>query len=281
VTLRQRLDLAFQPAPADAVQILGDWAALGTAIGPRAENQDRAFIAIIPAAGLTRPAFMVAAVLDGMGGMEQGGLAASLAATTFLETLLEPSGLAIDRLLGNAIEVANHTVHDQLSGRGGTTLTALALTADSEGWIVHAGDSRLYRHDTERGLDQLTVDDTMAGMLGLEDDSGLDTGLMQFVGIGAGFLFQSRSIEPLSGTSLIALTDGAYFVGTNILRGIHDRSLEVGDSARATMEAAATMGTQDNATVVVVDAAAAALALASTISPEIELWLPGGRADLE
>ncbi len=251
MTLRQRLEHAFRAAPANATETIGDWAALATARGPREENQERAFIATMPETTSGRPAFLVAAVLDGIGGMERGGLAASLAATVFLHTILETPDLAAAPLFSHAIEAANAAVHRRLHGRGGTTLTALGLSSDGEGLIVHAGDSRAYRHAAQSRLDQLTVDDTLAGMLGLDGDGLLDTGLMQFVGLGDSFLFQSILLGPASDSTVLALTDGAYFIGPATLRQIHDTNVDVGDIARSTLAAAIAMDTRDNATVVV------------------------------
>jgi hypothetical protein len=67
------LTALFSNAPNEGCVSAGRVASLISFTGPRPENQDRAFVALMsPQPGQAR---FVAAVLDGMGGMEEGELA--------------------------------------------------------------------------------------------------------------------------------------------------------------------------------------------------------------
>ena len=107
-----------------------------THLGGRALNED----AVLAGERLV-------AVADGVGGLAHGGVASRLA----LDTL--DAAFAADRtvsgLLG-AVREANeavwkHAASDSGQAAMGTTLVALALTADADAVVLHVGDSRLYR----------------------------------------------------------------------------------------------------------------------------------------
>ena len=154
---------AFDRRPCDGRILFADIATLLTVRGRRAENQDRAFAALIHRPGA--PSAFVACVLDGMGGMESGGKAASLAATAFLEAMSQASTCSLLQQLESAIAAANAAVWRRLRGEGGTTLTAIAVDEDLQIVCAHVGDSRLYRQDDP--ITQATTDDTLAGLPGV------------------------------------------------------------------------------------------------------------------
>ncbi len=181
--------------------------------GPRAENQDRAFVGWLGPRRGRRP-MMIACVVDGMGGMQAGEAAAVLAAARFMAAAaIAPDA---DSALAQGLARANHAVFKRYAGEGGATLTAVALTPERCA-SVHVGDSRLYRLARVR-LEQRTTDDTMAGLLGLADaDSG---GLMQFVGVGPSMLCQHRAVTISGSSRLLLTTDGLHALGKPILHGL-------------------------------------------------------------
>ncbi|MBW4552291.1 MAG: serine/threonine phosphatase [Aphanocapsa sp. GSE-SYN-MK-11-07L] len=104
---------------------------------------------------------------DGMGGHAQGEVASSLAAHTLYEyfkTHWLGQGSDPEPLMAEAIFAANKTLFTSNegnarsgSGRMGTTLV-LVLVQNTQVWIAHVGDSRLYRITHHRELEQITVD---------------------------------------------------------------------------------------------------------------------------
>jgi serine/threonine protein phosphatase PrpC len=101
---------------------------------------------------------------DGMGG-HRGGAHASQMSVQILEGIFLETEETVDERLLRGVREANGEVYgvslqdDDLSGMG-ATLIALALCPDATGWVVWAGDSRLYRlRDGE--LEQITEDHSL------------------------------------------------------------------------------------------------------------------------
>lgn len=202
-SIRRRLDALFAASPIEGRLHAGHAASLISFKGQRAENQDRAFVAFLsPSPG---QALFVAGVLDGMGAMEEGGKAASVAASSFIQSLTTSFEFDLTTALTMAIWEANAAVWATLRGRGGTTLTAVAITPRAQCIAIHVGDSRLYR--TSPGFNQVTTDDTLSGLLG-DDFAGADDGLLQFVGIGDQMSRQTFDLSEDQGDLLLLATDG-------------------------------------------------------------------------
>lgn len=130
----------------------------------RQNNQDSSAIRICTQPEQWRAHGHLFMVADGMGGHAVGELASKIAADTIPHTFFKTREPDVSRALREAIETANHTIHERGSHnrdfeRMGTTCTALALTP--AGAVVgHVGDSRLYRIRNER-IDQLTFDHSL------------------------------------------------------------------------------------------------------------------------
>lgn len=149
----------------------------------------------------------VAAVLDGMGGMEEGSKAASIGASTFLQSLVTSCTVDLDRALAMAMSESNAAVWAALQGRGGSTLTAIAICSSGRCLAIHVGDSRLYVGMPRPR--QITTDDSMRGLFG--SDLGLPPdGIVQFVGIGDRVLFQSFDLSEEEADTLLLTTDGFH-----------------------------------------------------------------------
>lgn len=118
---------------------------------------------------------VLAAVADGLGGLEAGEIASSLVLQMFMRRWLEPGGAhrtSSPRLarafLRKVFREANAGViriNRELSGRMlmGTTAVA-AIFAENSAIVAHCGDSRCYRLRDGR-LNQLTRDHTLAQAL--------------------------------------------------------------------------------------------------------------------
>lgn len=195
----------FSSAPNEGGVTAGRVASLISFMGPRPENQDRAFVALMsPRPGEAR---FVAAVLDGMGGMEDGAKAASLAASTFIESLATSFTVELGPALAMAISEANAAVWATLHGRGGTTLTAIAISKSGGCFAVHVGDSRLYGAFPR--CVQITTDDSPRGLFGT-DLGFAPGGLVQFVGVGDRVLFQTIDLSRDQADGLLLTTDGFH-----------------------------------------------------------------------
>jgi protein phosphatase len=104
---------------------------------------------------------------DGMGGHEQGEVASCLAAETlyqFLEVHWPLPPGQQEALITAGIFAANQALfrkNEHLSrsgsGRMGTTLV-LVLVHNTQVWVAHVGDSRLYRVSEKQNLEQITLD---------------------------------------------------------------------------------------------------------------------------
>ena len=239
------LTALFSNAPNEGGVSAGRVASLISFMGPRPENQDRAFVALMsPQRGQAR---FVAAVLDGMGGMEEGAKAASLAASTFIQSLATSFTVDLGAALAMAISEANAAVWATLHGRGGTTLTAIAISKSGRCLAVHVGDSRLYVAFPRPG--QITTDDSPHGLFGT--DLGFRPGgIFQFVGVGDRVLFQSIDLSKEKADSLLLTTDGFHGAEGE------DLSTLLGKPRNATGAALARLGKglrlSDNATAVLI-----------------------------
>ena len=116
---------------------------------------------------------LLCVVCDGMGGAKSGNIASTLAADVFVQQIKqtwnsEMSQGSIDKMLKNAVKLANFTVFDQsqqfeeFTGMG-TTLVAVLISGQ---WatIVNVGDSRAYLID-RAGIHQVTVDHSVVQLM--------------------------------------------------------------------------------------------------------------------
>lgn len=130
--------------------------------GPRrAENQDTFWI---PDEGFATDLGMLVLVADGVGGQEDGALAAQLAAQTVRRVFYDrrQQGKAVTEALRDALEQANQTVYEKAQNREvrrmGSTFVAAVQDA-GQLLVAHVGDARAYL--VRQGeMRQLTRDDT-------------------------------------------------------------------------------------------------------------------------
>ena len=116
---------------------------------------------------------LLCVVCDGMGGAKSGNVASTLATDVFIQEIkrswvsdMDPQ--KIDRMMINAVNLANSTVYDQsqqfeeFTGMG-TTLVA-ALIKGKYVTVANVGDSRAYSVDRD-GVTLLTRDHSLVQMM--------------------------------------------------------------------------------------------------------------------
>jgi PPM family protein phosphatase len=186
-----------------------------------------------------------------MGGMAEGSACASQTIACFFISCISNRHKAPSDRLAIAAQDANRLVYDLYKGSGGGTLSAVLL--DSKGGItgVNIGDSRIYSYLEDR-LEQLTIDDTMAGLRPKAND-GLHARneLLQYIGMGDGM--EPHIIESPSSWDLMLLTsDGAHYFDKGVMQMVIQNAKEPAVAARRLVEIAKWCGGRDNASIAVV-----------------------------
>ena len=226
--------------------------ALGTMTGRRDENQDRALAIHIRRASPKPLEFVVVAVSDGMGGMMDGGGAATLAIARFVASVVEGFDGGLDSLK-EAADSANLAVFERYRGQGGATLVAAILCATGEVHVVHCGDSRLYALAPGVPISLLTRDDTVAGLdAGADLECEMDYRLTTFVGKGARFAPTISQHQSRPEVAWLLSTDGVHLIGRREIERILDTNEDAAEVARKLLAAASGAGASDNATLIAV-----------------------------
>lgn len=241
----------------------------------RDQNQDR--VALSRGQDRFGRAYAALVLADGIGGMRDGGRCAALAIGSFLASVEDDaqSGLGSEVWLARAAARANANVHAELSGAGGSTLVAALLVAGRSVQWLSVGDSRVHLW-LGSTLDQLSVDDTIAGQLGRSPDgSSNSSNLLQFIGIGDQLEPHVETVKASEG-SILLTSDGVHFVSAKFLGPIVAHAQDAGVCARRLVDIAKWHGGPDNASV-------AMIALDAKIErqPEggdigLEVWDPFG-----
>lgn len=222
---------------------------VGSDIGNiRNENQDR--VAVLKVQLDRNQSFVVVAMCDGMGGMAEGSACASQAIASFFAFCVRRRDVPPQTRLMMAAHEANRAVHALYQGRGGTTLSALLLDGLGNTFGINVGDSRIYSYRENR-LEQLTVDDTMAGLLLRgENDAHSSNELIQFIGMGDGV--EPHAILMPSANELMMLTsDGAHFIDKGVMQMVVQNAKEPAMAVKRIIEVAKWCGGRDNATVAI------------------------------
>ena len=178
--------------------------------GPRKVNQDTTLSIKLP------DERWLLAVADGMGGLEEGGLASQTALGALYRSLSKGADLL------TAANDANQAVIKEAEGRMmGTTLVA-ALIDGTSAEIINVGDSRAYCSDS-LGLIQITQDHTMAAEAALDPTvlaDELETGPSRWAGALARYLGAEDRVkvdrfgpmEMIEGGWLLLCSDGLHGV---------------------------------------------------------------------
>jgi PPM family protein phosphatase len=204
-------------------------ASIGTSTGPvRKENQDRPLVCRLTNAAHPERSFIAAVICDGMGGMVDGSRCAEIAVTTFIENLTNSGSPISVAATQDAARRANDEVFRKYRGRGGTTLTAVIFSADGNTWAITVGDSRLYRFSSANKIEQVSIDDTIAGELqrltGREPSSAslepFSSRLAQYIGVGEGMDPRIYTIEHDPHGEFLLASDGLQTIPPDTLQKV-------------------------------------------------------------
>jgi serine/threonine protein phosphatase PrpC len=256
-------------------------AVLASSVGlVRKENQDR--VATLRFADFSGCEYLLVVLCDGMGGMADGAKCAAMAIASFSSAVVANiNRFHAERTLHEAALTANRRVYENYRGVGGATLSALLILPNNDQhYWVNLGDSRIYEY-RDNVLNQLTIDDTLAGQLARESESYIGRNeLLQFVGMGeAAEPHVGRIGKSANDSTYLITSDGVHFLPSNMLRELMHHAPEHAISAKRLIDLAMWCGGHDNAS----------LALASfsreswsTLPPlqldVIEIWDPYGDA---
>ena len=252
-------------------------AAVATEVGSvRADNQDR--VAVARGWDKSGRPYAVAAVADGIGGMQDGALCAAMTlAGLFAEVAAQAkAGAPFEEWLSQAVAVANAAVHAKFKGDGGSTLVAALIGGDCKVAWANVGDSRVY-HEMDGKLVRLSTDDTIAGQLGKGREAGPDQSkLLQFLGIGNPIEPGLGMIDSPTGQVLLA-SDGVHFLDTTPwFEAIVAHAPDPGMCARRLTDLSKACGGPDNASACVMGLVLDAQERELEFSSSLEVWDPFG-----
>ncbi|WP_394134535.1 PP2C family protein-serine/threonine phosphatase [Aliivibrio fischeri] len=211
----------------------------------RNENQDRT--AVMKFRSITG-FYTLIAVVDGMGGMRDGKVAAELAISTFFSSVLDTIHLGSEQAITQATLAANNAVFAFTNGKGGSTLSAVLLCSDDKNMTVNVGDSRIYAKSSALNkIIRLTIDDSLAEAVG-----GNGTELLQFIGMGGGI---RPHVEPLISeiNQVYLTTDGVHYIEPQTLSDIVKHAGRVTQVVERLIATARWCGGPDNASICAVD----------------------------
>ncbi|MBB1345722.1 PP2C family serine/threonine-protein phosphatase [Pseudoalteromonas sp. SG45-2] len=194
-------------------------AVIGTSVGlKRTENQDRVVISKVHGDKNLIYCFILC---DGMGGMVEGGTAASYTVANILSKLseIDVENENFTDLIKKIIIETNTGLSKQTGGKSGTTLTML-LVKKSGAYLVSIGDSRAYTFALDKPH-LLTEDDNIINELkeisNIKVNESLvkKNGLTQFIGMEDDPEFE---VDILSNKEEYLLSsDGFHLIGDNNL----------------------------------------------------------------
>lgn len=234
--------------------------AVGSVVGSvRSQNEDAGLV--IRARSATSPDFDfdLAIVCDGMGGMQQGRLAAQTAVAVFASSMLRNSrGASLGQRMDRALGAAQQTVFAALRGDGGTTLSAVGIQGVGRAHMVHVGDSRIYAVGQSGSLLQLSRDDTLGVALNRNNADHADfSRLIQYIGMP---IESDEALEPLSIAldasddlrGYLLTSDGAHSAPKEILSRVSSHARTGPELVRRLLNVADALGGLDNATAIFV-----------------------------
>jgi len=240
-----------------AVRRVGDLPiALATDIGSvRQENQDK--IAVMRGDDSSGCQYVVSALSDGMGGMQDGAVCAALTLAAFLSDFFVRAAAGTASVSDNLAAAAFHAnsiVHARYRGEGGATLSAVVWGAEDPIHLLNIGDSRIHVI-TDGELMQLTVDDTLDGQLAHREGSAPSgrNELLQYVGIGGVLVPHITNFSAPPNSRVLITSDGAHYLDAALIGKIAGHASDLGLGAKRLVDIARWCGGHDNASAIMLE----------------------------
>ncbi|MCP9832152.1 hypothetical protein KBY80_12290 [Synechococcus sp. JJ3a-Johnson] len=188
--------------------------------------------------------------------MVEGATAAELALSSFVAAFsTKKHGSLADHLCA-AVEAANEDVYRRFGGRGGATLSSVAISSDGEMAGVNVGDSRIYGLLEDSQLIQFSKDDTLGNALSdiaVPSAVGKLGELLQFVGLGKGIVPHRINLNGLPSPfkCLFLTSDGAHGLHGPVFDELVRNSPGIVEMAKRLIAISEWTGGKDNATVAI------------------------------
>jgi serine/threonine protein phosphatase PrpC len=236
-----------------------------TNTGKVRDNNEDAFIAERLSNG-----WIIACVIDGVGGYEGGEVAAAIAQTTIRQKLQQTSGDVLQSMK-ESMHLTNQNIYNEkLSGKGNNQMACVVTLAfvdveNNQFYYAHVGDTRLYLL-RDQSLVKVTKDHSFVGFL--EDSGRLSekdamshpkrNEINKALGFDAQMDMKDDYIETgsspfLPGDMLMLCSDGLTdLVNNETMTSILAASKTLQDKGEALINAANNAGGKDNITVVLV-----------------------------
>ena len=237
-----------------------------TDTGRQRDNNEDAFIAQT----IFNKQFVLACVIDGVGGYEGGEIAASIAKETILHSF-KPSSYDLAKVAREAFISANEKIYkEKLESGKNTSMACVATLAvvdikNNKFYYAHVGDTRLYLY-RDHSLVKITKDQSFVGFLEdsgrLSEDEAMKHPKRNEINNALGFdmqsVLQKDFIETgespfLPGDTILLCSDGLTdMVDSKKISAVLEKKISLGQKATELIAAANDAGGKDNITVVLV-----------------------------
>ena len=202
-------------------------------------------------------------VCDGMGGHVGGKQASSIAVKSIIEHLKKEKYDQPMQALNDALQFANMQIlgyakdHPELRGMG--TTACIVLLQDTEAYIAHVGDSRIYLYmGKEQQLHRVTKDHSYVQTL---VDAGQITDeeaehhpnknrILKALGIKPELVPTCNVLHPKNGDCFLICSDGLNgMITDSTIEGVLKQNIPLADKGDRLIQLALEAGGQDNITV--------------------------------
>ena len=237
-----------------------------TDTGKERQNNEDAFIARESVGNR----FIIACVIDGVGGYAGGEIAAGLAREAILKRLEKPSGDVISMII-DCFELANERIIEQkqlnkeYAQMSCVSTLALADITNNQFYYAHVGDTRLYLL-RDHSLVKISHDQSFVGFLEesgrLSEEEAMNHPKRNEINKALGFeshlgkstdYIETGQSPFLSGDMLLLCSDGLTdMLGSAEITGILTKGGSLKEKGKQLIEAANHRGGKDNVTVVLV-----------------------------
>ncbi len=238
----------------------------------RDNNEDRFIAQALPVreAGILQKRYVLACVIDGVGGYEGGEIASGLAHDAIISYLQKPF-TEIIQALKNSLTVANERIYKKKQAENEISEMACVLTLtladiqENKFYYAHVGDTRLYLL-RDNSLVKVTKDHSFVGFLEdsgrLTEEAAMNHPKRNEINKALGFdeqqFLQPDYIETgespfLPGDILLLCSDGlSDMLSNKTITSILTTHKTLKEKSRALIKAANEAGGKDNITVVLV-----------------------------